>query len=101
MSAYDELYSHLKEWKVETEESAGRLHGFNRSVWSRIEAAESRRVGSIVSWIQNFATPRMAVASLAIALVCGIMIGGLQARSTQEERYLLSLKPFAGFVTSL
>jgi hypothetical protein len=35
----------------------------------------------------------MATATIALALFGGIMIGGLQARSSAEERYLISLKP--------
>ncbi len=73
-------------------------HGFNRRVWSRIEALESRRNGgldSLFSWLQLIARPRLAVASVAIALFGGVMIGGLQAQGSQEQRYLRSLSPHA------
>ena len=32
---------------------------------------------------------------MAVALFGGILIGGVQARSSQEDRYLRSLQPFA------
>jgi hypothetical protein len=31
---------------------------------------------------------------MAVALFGGILIGGVQARSSQEDRYLRSLQPF-------
>lgn len=71
---------------------------FNRRVWSRIEALESPGSGgwdSLFSWLQLMARPRLAAAAVAIALFGGVMIGGLQAQGSQEQRYLRSLNPYA------
>lgn len=94
MSSENDLSSLLQEWQPDPETGSG----FNRGVWSRIEAAESRRQNgllSIFSWVGLLARPRIATAAVTVALFGGVLIGGLQARSSQEERYLLSLKPFA------
>lgn len=94
MSSEDDLSSLLQGWQPRLEPGAG----FNRSVWSRIEAAESRRQSgflSMVSWVGLLGRPHIATAAVAVALFGGVLLGGLQARSSQEERYLLSLKPFA------
>jgi hypothetical protein len=40
------------------------------------------------------AVPRFAAATLAVALFGGILIGGVQARSAQEDRYLQSQNPY-------
>lgn len=95
MSADNDLSTLLQGWQPELEPGSG----FNRGVWSRIEAAQSRRqneFASIFSWVGLLASPRIASSAVAVALFGGVLIGGLQARSSQEERYLLSLKPFAG-----
>ena len=90
----NDLSSLLQELRADMEPSAG----FNRSVWSRIEAAESRKgdgIARLFSWVQQLASPRIALTTAAIALFGGVVIGGIQARAAQEERYLLSLKPSA------
>lgn len=94
MSSENDLSSLLQGWQPDLE------HGsrFNRGVWSRIEAAESRRQSRLLSifpWVGHLASPRIATAAVAIALFGGLLVGGVQARSSQEERYLHSLKPFA------
>lgn len=94
MSSENDLSSLLRGWQPHLEPG----FGFNRGVWSKIEAAESRRQNgllSMVSWVGLLARPRIATVAVAVALFGGVLIGGLQARSSQEERYLLSLKPFA------
>lgn len=90
----NDLSSLLGEWQPAPEPGSG----FNRGVWAAIEAAESRRQNgplSIFSWVGLLARPRIATAALAVALFGGVLVGALQERSSQEERYLLSLKPFA------
>ena len=92
--ADNDLSSLLQGWRADVEPGSG----FHRSVWSRIEAAESRKgagLSTLFSWVQLLAVPRIAVTTAAMALFGGILIGGVQARSAQEERYLLSLKPTA------
>jgi hypothetical protein len=94
MHPENDLSTLLQGWKSDVETGSG----FNRSVWSRIEAAESRKgvgLSTIFSWVQLLTLPRFAVTTAAIALFGGILIGGVQARSSQEDRYLLSLKPAA------
>lgn len=89
-----DLSSLLQGWRADMEPGSG----FNRSVWSRIETAESRKgdgIASLFSWIQQLASPRIALTTAAIALFGGVLLGGIQARTAQEERYLLSLKPSA------
>jgi hypothetical protein len=90
----NDLSSLLQGWRADVEPDTG----FHRSVWARIEAAESRKgagLSTLFSWVQLLAIPRIAVTTAAIALFGGILIGGAQARSAQEGRYLLSLKPSA------
>ena len=92
-SHHDELSGLLQSWKADAEPGVD----FNRTVWSRIEAAENRQVdffGPFCVWLQALAKPRIAVSAAAIALFGGMLIGGLQARSAQEEQYLLSLSPY-------
>jgi hypothetical protein len=92
--ADNDLSSLLQGWRADVEPDTG----FYRSVWARIEAAESRKgagLSTLFSWVQLLAIPRIAVTTAAIALFGGILIGGAQARSAQEGRYLLSLKPSA------
>ena len=92
--ADNDLSSLLQGWRADVEPDTG----FQRSVWSRIEAAESRKsdgIERLFSWVQQLASPRIALTTAAIALFGGVVIGGLQARTSQEERYLLSLKPSA------
>lgn len=93
MSDDHELSALIQNWAPQVEPGSG----FNRSVWSRIETAESRKSSyePLFSWIQGLATPRMAATCMAVALFGGILLGGLQARSSQEEQYLHSLRPFA------
>lgn len=96
MAPEHDLSSLLQGWQPDPEISSR----FNRAVWSRIEAAEVSRPNSLnslhsfFSWVGLMARPRIATAAVAIALFGGVLIGGLQARSSQEGRYLLSLKPF-------
>jgi hypothetical protein len=90
---YDDLSGLLQTWQPEA------LPGtdFHRHVWARIEAAESRkgdRFASLLSWLQELARPRIAVSAAAIALFGGVLLGSLQARSSQEEQYLRSLNPY-------
>jgi hypothetical protein len=94
MSSDNELSTLLQGWQPDLEPGSE----FNRAVWSRIEVAESRRQGglsSLFSWVDLLTRPRIATAAVVVALFGGVLIGGLQARSAQEERYLISLKPFA------
>lgn len=93
MSNDHELSALLQNWTPKVEPGSG----FNRSVWMRIEAAESRKssLEPLFSWIQGLATPRIAATCVVSALFGGILLGGLQARSTHEEQYLQSLRPFA------
>lgn len=98
MNPEKQLSALLQEWTPNAEPSSG----FNRSVWARIEAAESSgAMGlSFFSWLQRLAVPRIAATCVAVALFGGILVGGMQARSSEEERYLLSLKPFASVTHS-
>ena len=93
MNPEKQLSDLLQEWTPNAEPGSG----FNRSVWARIEAAESSgAMGlSFFSWFQRLAVPRIAVTCVAAALFGGILVGGMHARSSEEERYLLSIKPYA------
>ena len=93
MSSPDnDLSSLLQGWSPRVEPGTG----FRRAVWSRIASTEQGRpqgLAALLSWLTLLASPRIATATIALALFGGIMIGGLQARSSAEERYLISLKP--------
>jgi hypothetical protein len=91
----DDLSGVLQSWQPRLVEDSG----FDRNVWSRIEAAENRRQPalrdflSFFGWLQQLTRPRVAVTAAMFALFGGILLGGLQARTSQEERYLRSLNP--------
>ena len=90
---HDDLSGLLQSWKGDAAPDVD----FNRAVWSRIEATERRKVdffAPFLIWLQELTRPRVAVSAAAIALFGGILLGGLQARSAQEEQYLLSLSPY-------
>ncbi|MCE9542846.1 MAG: hypothetical protein K8R38_04920 [Verrucomicrobia bacterium] len=95
MNPKDDLSDLLQSWQPDVEPSSG----FNRGVWSRIEASQTRYTESLYGlfspshWIQSMGRPRIAIAAAAIALFGGVLIGGVQAHSSQEERYLTSLNP--------
>ena len=92
-SRHDALSGLLQGWTADTEPGVD----FNRSVWSRIEAAENRKAalfGPFSVWFQELAKPRIAISAAAIALFGGVLLGSLQARSAQQEQYLLSLNPY-------
>lgn len=95
MNPKDDLSDLLRSWQPDVEPSSG----FNRGVWSRIEASQTRNSEVLSSlfiplrWIQTMGRPRIAIAAAAIALFGGVLIGGVQAHSSQEERYLTSLNP--------
>ena len=92
MTSQDDLSALLQSWQPDIEPPSG----FNRGVWSRIEASQPRYteiLSDLFSWIHSMGHPRVAVAAAAIALFGGVLIGGVQARSSLEERYLVSLNP--------
>jgi len=95
MNPKDDLSDLLQSWQPVVEPSSG----FNRVVWSRIEASQTRNSEVLSNlfipfrWIQSMGRPRIAIAAAAIALFGGVLIGGVQAHSSQEERYLTSLNP--------
>lgn len=89
-----DLHGLLRDWQASCDPGPG----FNRSVWSRIEAEESCRGDGVTAWffwVALFARPRFAVTAAAMALFGGMFLGGLQARTAQEEQYLRSLHPYA------
>jgi len=98
MNPEKQLSDLLQGWTPKAEPGSG----YNRSVWARIEAAESNGPMDLpfFSWLQQLAVPRIAATCVAVALFGGILVGGMQARSSEEERYLLSLKPFASVTHS-
>lgn len=92
MNPKDELSDLLQSWQPGVEPSPS----FNRGVWSRIESSQTpyaELLSNLFSWIQSMGRPRIAIAAAAIALFGGVLVGGVQAHSTQEERYLVSLNP--------
>lgn len=89
----DDLSTLLQSWGPEVADA----RDFNRGVWSRIEAAETRKniLGArIAEFISFFARPRIAVTAAAIALFGGVFLGNFHARSAEEEQYLQSLNPY-------
>jgi hypothetical protein len=97
MSAPDnELSKLLQNWNPNTELGGS----FNRQVWLRIESSEGNSwervdfLAPLCSWLQALARPRLAFSAATIAMLIGILVGGLQARSMQEEQYLLSVNPY-------
>ncbi|MEI6322532.1 MAG: hypothetical protein WCP60_05450 [bacterium] len=93
MNSSDDLSPLLQSWQPEAPFSGD----FNRGVWSRIEAMESHKgtgIQALLSWIQLFARPRIAVSAAMLAIFAGVFLGGIQARSSQEEHYLQSLNPY-------
>ncbi len=95
MKPTDDLSALLQSWQPDVEPSSG----FNRGVWSRIEASQTRYTESLYGlfspfrWIESMGRPRIAIVAATIALFGGLLIGGVQAHSSQEEHYLASLNP--------
>ena len=91
MKAHDDLSKLLQSWQPEAVET----RDFNRGVWMRLETSEISNGGvAFFNWLAMFARPRIAVAAVAIAIVGGIFLGSLQARSSGEDQYLRSLNPY-------
>lgn len=103
MTTDNELSELLQSWNTAADAGGD----FKRSVWARIGSAESTEsiprnlFLSLGDWIQSFAHPRIAIPAVAIALFGGALIGGLQARSAQEEKYLLSVNPYHANISQL
>jgi len=94
MNPKDELSDLLQCWQPEVDPGPS----FNRGVWSRIEASQTRYselLSNLFLWIQSMGRPRIAIAAAAVALFGGVLVGGVQARNAQEERYLVSLNPLS------
>jgi hypothetical protein len=93
MKNQPDLSELLQTWKLQPASDSG----FNRRVWSRIEVEEISRPSlneALFGWLQVFALPKFAMAAVAIAIFSGVFIGGIQARTSQEENYMASLNPF-------
>ena len=93
MNPSDNLSHLLQGWQPEMTAPPN----FDHSVWSRLEAAEARKgflSAGISEFFSFFARPSVAASAAMIALFAGLFLGGIQARSTQEEHYLQSLNPF-------
>lgn len=76
--------------------------GFQRDVWSRIEAAETngwrRGLDRIVGrFLEFFALPPVAVATCAAMVITGAWFGLESGKSNPagEVRYVQSISPFA------
>ena len=94
MNSRNDLTDLLQSWKPACKPGTG----FNRGVWSRIEAAESpwsASVADFFAWVALLAHPRIAATATMVALFGGLFLGNLQARSAQKTRYLQSLNPYA------
>jgi hypothetical protein len=94
MSSKNDLSVLLQSWQPKIKHR----DDLRRGVWARIESVETRKPtlpSQLFSWLQLLASPRLAVVAVTLSLFGGVIIGGLQAHSTQEERYLLSLNPFS------
>lgn len=93
MNSSSDLSHLLQGWQPE----ASVPLDFNRGVWSQIEAVEARKnffITGIAEFFSIFARPRIAVSAAMLALFAGLFLGGIEARSTQEEQYLQSLNPY-------
>lgn len=93
MNPSDDLSDLLQSWQPEPTVP----RDFNRGVWSRIESTEIKGgtpFFAFFNWIQFFACPRIALSAAMLALFAGVFLGGIQARSSQEDRYLQSLNPY-------
>lgn len=74
--------------------------GFERDVWSRIEALESDRGWFCVSlerFLGFFALPSVAAVTCAVTVMCGVWLGLNSQVSNQsgDVAYLQSISPFA------
>ncbi len=86
----DELSILMSEWTEPALENAG----FNRGVWSRIEACSSKG-----NWfgrlLMTVARPRVAVALAVMAIGVGATTGLLISHESGSEIYLRSVNPYA------
>ncbi len=80
----------MSEWTEPVLENAG----FNRGVWSRIEAASAR--GNWLSrLLMTVARPRVAVSLAVIAVAFGAFTGAVISHESGSEIYLRSVNPYA------
>ena len=76
--------------------------GFQREVWRRIEISETHGWKSAVRRLcvriaESLASPPVAVATCAAAVMAGILIGVMPGKSgvSDDTAYLRSISPFA------
>ncbi len=85
----DDLGNLLKSWQPDTPETPD----FRRKVWLRIEQTPTAR--GYARFLYWFARPRVALATLAVALVIGGVAGASTAERTDGAAYLRSVNPYA------
>lgn len=93
----EKLHQMLHTWKVETDLPSS----FQRDVWRKIETAQAKpsalaeRLTSFLNWL---AKPLPAVATCALTLGAGLVVGGLvgSAQSVSKPAaYAYSIDPLA------
>lgn len=91
----DDLSNLLKSWDPAVPEPAA----FKRGVWRRIEAEGAGKFSAVGTWWQEFlgslARPRVAFATVALAMLAGAWIGHTTANPDGRQAYLRSVNPYA------
>lgn len=91
----DDLSNLLKSW----DPAAPAPAAFKRGVWRRIETGGAGKISAVGMWWKEFlgslARPRVAFATVALAMLAGAWIGHTTANPDGQQAYLRSVNPYA------
>ncbi|MBN8710216.1 MAG: hypothetical protein J0I10_12575 [Verrucomicrobia bacterium] len=88
----DNLNDLLRSWQPEVPEPSD----FRRNVWQRIERSRpTKEVGWLAEFFGLLARPRLAFATVALAIVVGGVVGREVSVANQTSAYLRSVNPYA------
>lgn len=87
----DNLNDLLKSWQPEIPEPSD----FRRNVWKKIELSRPKEAGWLAEVFALFAQPKLALATVTLAIVIGGVVGREVSAMSQTSDYLRSVNPYA------
>ncbi len=87
----DNLNDLLKSWQPEIPEPSD----FRRNVWRKIELSRPKETSWLAEILALFARPKLALATVALAVIVGGVIGREVSVNGQTSDYLRSVNPYA------
>lgn len=87
----DNLNDLLKSWQPELPEPSD----FRRKVWNKIELSRPKEATWLTEVFELFARPKLAFATVVLAVVIGGVIGREVSAVNQTSDYLRSVNPYA------